>query len=546
MTSTVGRDMERPSFDMPDDRTPRLTSRTVSQLTWFCVIVGVGLRLARYGMNFPLWWDESFVATNFLRRGYFDLLRPLDYGQVCPLLFLWIELAVTKLLGFSEWTLRLFPLLCSVASLFLFMHLAKRLTSGVTLVLTVAIFAVSYHPIRHAADVKPYASDLLTSLLLIVLAVEWWRRPDRSGWLWGLVGFTPIALALSHPAVFVAGGIGLALACPVWQTGRLRVIGAWCCYLIAMVGTFGVLYVVFTEAQSDATLSVMQADWNQAFPPLNSVAALGRWLLTIHAGHLMAYPCGGAQGASALTLLLFCLGILVLVRQKHFVPVFILMSPFSLALVAAALHRYPYGGAARFMQYLAPSICLLTGVGASCVLNWVPGHGRRLRILRLGLFGLVVVGIVPQVGESLHPYRSEHALRARQFAQAFWPSLCRDAEVACLRWDLSVGEWNSIHLSIPVYLCNQKIYSPQRRRSAGPHWDEVSPDRPLRCVLSDPEHVDRIALQTWLQSMRKRFLLRSKKTISVNMSLNRSSPRWESYTIFEFIPRPCDELVTLR
>ena len=52
-------------------------------------------------MNYPLWWDEAFVAVNFIRRDYLDLLRPLNYGQVCPILFLWCELTVVKILGFS-------------------------------------------------------------------------------------------------------------------------------------------------------------------------------------------------------------------------------------------------------------------------------------------------------------------------------------------------------------------------------------------------------------------------------------------------------------
>ena len=75
-------------------------------------------------MDYPLWWDEAFVAVNFIRRDYIDLLRPLDYGQVCPILFLWSELALVKLLGFSEWSLRLFPLVCAVASVVLFRHVA--------------------------------------------------------------------------------------------------------------------------------------------------------------------------------------------------------------------------------------------------------------------------------------------------------------------------------------------------------------------------------------------------------------------------------------
>ena len=141
-------------------------SRRLDTLTWAFVGLGVVLRLVRYAMNFPLWGDESFVAVNFIARGYRDLLRPLDYGQICPLLFLWIERWVVVHLGFSEWTLRLFPLVCGVSSVFLFRHVAGCVVGGLPLLLAVAIFAVSFHPIRHAAEVKPYASDLLVALVL--------------------------------------------------------------------------------------------------------------------------------------------------------------------------------------------------------------------------------------------------------------------------------------------------------------------------------------------------------------------------------------------
>ena len=101
---------------------------------------------------------------NFLRRGYLDLLLPLEYGQICPILFLWAELTAVKLFGFSEMSLRLCPLICGVASVFLFRHTAGRMLKGPALLMAVAIFAVSIHPIRHSADAKPYASDLLVAL----------------------------------------------------------------------------------------------------------------------------------------------------------------------------------------------------------------------------------------------------------------------------------------------------------------------------------------------------------------------------------------------
>ena len=130
-------------------------------------MAGCILRVVTFALNFPLWGDEAFVAVNLITRGYRDLLRPLDYGQICPLLFLWLELTAVKLFGFSEWSLRLIPTLCSVASVFLFAHMAGRVTRGPARLLAVAIFAVAYYPIRHGAEVKPYSTDLLAALILL-------------------------------------------------------------------------------------------------------------------------------------------------------------------------------------------------------------------------------------------------------------------------------------------------------------------------------------------------------------------------------------------
>jgi hypothetical protein len=205
-------------------REARQADRWLERATWAFVALGVLLRIARYLMDYPLWWDEAFVAVNFIGRDYCDLLRPLDYGQVCPILFLWCELTIVKLLGFSEWSLRLFPLVCALAGVVLFRHVAGRVVRGLPLLLAVAIFATSFQPILHAADVKPYASDLLAALILVAIAFEWTRTPDRAGWMWVMAAIAPISIALSHPAIFVAAGNLLGLA--PWVVKR-RQRGIW-------------------------------------------------------------------------------------------------------------------------------------------------------------------------------------------------------------------------------------------------------------------------------------------------------------------------------
>ena len=527
----------RPLELMPKDGQAVWTERKQRQALRAFVALGVALRVARYLMDYPLWWDEAFVAVNFLRRGYLDLLRPLDYGQVCPLLFLWVELTIVKVAGFSEWSLRLFPLLCAVSSVFLFRYAAGLIFRGVPLLLAVAIFAVSFHPIRHAADLKPYAGDLLASLGLLTLSLAWWKRPERPVWMWTLAAIVPLALAISHPAVFVAGGIGLGLAPAVLQTGRRAVWLAYVTFLLVTIATFLGLFAVFTGSQASATLSAMQEQWGQGFPPIGPLLALGRWFVTVHTGGMFAYPCGGERGASGLTLLLFVVGIVVLCQRGRATIAAVCLGPFVLAIVAAALRRYPYGGvahgsSARIMQYLAPGICLLAGLGLAALIVRVRNPRRRPCLLLAGLIALALIGVVPLAIDANHPHRTAHADRARRFAREFWPKVCEDGEPVCLRWDLGLGDWNSTNLNVAVYLCNQRIYSPLRRQDHTAHWNNVSEKRPLRCVLS-LSNPDDARVGALLPGFRQR----SRRLFDVNMAEPGNQPRSERYVVYEFVPR---------
>ena len=491
-------------------------------------------------MDYPLWWDEAFVAVNFIRRDYLELLRPLDYGQVCPILFLWIELTIVKLLGFSEWSLRLFPLGCGLVSVVLFRHVAGRVLQGVPLLLAVAIFAVAYHPIRHAADVKPYASDLLAALVLIAAAFEWWRMPERAVGMWALAAIAPVALAYLIRRSSWLAGLPWVSSRASPKPRRLPVWIAYATFSLSTVGSFLALYLTFTRSQAHATLAGMQVQWVAAFPPLANPLKLMGWFLTVHTGSMFAYPCGGERGASSLTLLLFLIGAWTMWTRGHKAIVLTCLAPFGLAIVAAAIRRYPYGGVAdgspaRVMQYLAPSICLLTGLGFAIVVGCFRSRSEGGWVFRIGLVVLVAAGVVPLVAEAGHPFRSIHAQRARQFAREFWPTFESQAEPVCLRWDLGLGAWDSTNLNVAVYLCNQMIYAPRRHEAREPCLQRVSANRPLRCVLSLEDPADR-PVRDWLAAMKNRYRLRECRQVVVDMAAQGAKPRSERYVVYEFVP----------
>jgi hypothetical protein len=501
------------------------------------VALGVFLRVGRYLTNYPVWGDEAFLALNVLRRGYLDLRSPLEYGQICPILFLWAELTAIKLFGFSEMSLRLCPLICGVGSVFLFRRVAGRLLGGPALLLAVAIFAVSVHPIRHSADAKPYASDLLVALGLLALAIEWWRSSERTGWLWMLVGFAPIALAGSFPAALVEGGIGLALAPSVFRTRRRGPKIALAAYFLVVAGTFAALFFGYMHGQqTGVSLPALQSYWADSFPPLDSPARLASWLIATHAGRMFAYPGGGARGASSATLLLVIVGAVVLWRRGHRTTLALLIMPMGVAMMAAALRLYPYGGEARIMQYAAPAICLMAGLGLSTVLGCFSRPPVRAKAIRVAAITLGVAGVVLLADDFRHPYRTIYDQQAREFARRFWPEQAQGAELACLQWDFRIKRRHVAYSRTAIYLCNQQIYSPSRRQGGAPRWTLVTPERPLRCIAFELPFQSPEAT-AWLESMKTRYTLRRRAELVVPTTGLDLKPLDDHIMVLEFQPK---------
>ncbi|HEX5272264.1 MAG TPA: glycosyltransferase family 39 protein, partial [Gemmataceae bacterium] len=276
-------------------------------LTFLLVALGVACRLVRYFLRFPIWGDEAFVCNNFLERDYLGLTRVLEYGQVVPVLFLWLELTVVRLLGTSELAVRLVPLLAGVLSLGLFWRLARSTVGPWAAVVAVGMLACARWPVSMSTFVKPYSFDLLMSLVLLVPAAEWLRRPDRLRWPLLSALVTPFAVLASYPAVFVAGAVSLALLPTAWRSGR-RGRSLFVVQNLLMAAAFLGSYWVVGREQLDPVAGVVRSYlrdyWADAFPP-SSPWPLAKWLVLTHTGQMMAYPAGASSGGSTVTFLLF-------------------------------------------------------------------------------------------------------------------------------------------------------------------------------------------------------------------------------------------------
>ncbi|MDA7977336.1 MAG: glycosyltransferase family 39 protein [Pirellulales bacterium] len=501
--------------------------------------LGLALRLARYLLDFPLWGDETMLAVNFLDRGYLDLALPLDNLQISPLLFSWIELSATKIFGFSASSLRLFPVLCGLASLSAFWWLARRFCSGAALVVAVAVFSVSYYLIRHATEIKPYSSDLCASLLYLVLAVKV-ASSWRAKW-WALLGvLTPALVMLSYPIVFVAGGVSLFLLAAAEDRTSKSFWLPWGLFNLALVGTFLGNYWLIASAHYVRTYTQgVGAMWIEGWPPISRPGELIVWAIREHTGRMFAYPIGGKNGGSAVTFVLFLLGVWRMWSWRdHRTYLVLLLSPFFLGFLAAAMQKYPYGGSARTMLYLAPSICLLAGIGGGWLLERITCSMRKKRMLVTAFGVLTVLGGINFARDLIRPYKTIEDQRLEAFAQWLWTDYGQDCELVCAGTDLGYSpygkNWNE---AAHDYRCWQRSYSARHRARQAPDWDSVSPERPLKLVMYHvtQAEVDLARLQSMLDELGRDYDLVGRETLPVNPHADSVYAR--QYDIYTFTPK---------
>lgn len=392
------------------------------------VILAAGLtaRLVRYLLNFPLWGDEAFVAVNFLPRPdgagpptYADLFSPLLYGQIVPLAFSWAALTVTRLAGLSEYALRFVSLASDVAALALLWGALRWNFSRRTTLLAVAFLAAAYYPIRHACEVKPYSLDLLVATSLLAAGMALRARPaSLPRWLL-MILLVAVAPWCSYPATFVLGGVGLMLLAVAARRPSVLTIGGLVGVGVVSAASFLVMYFLYAHPHAEAAARIKLIDmWQQAFPPVGEPWKLPIWAILIHTGNMLAYPVGGKNGGSLITLVLVVAGAAALWRSRRRDLLLLLLGPLVFNFIAAAAEKYPYGGTVRTSMFMAPAFCLLAGLGLAALLHRYVAAPHRRGALRVAAAVFVVIAIGSAVRDLIEPFKKQANAEARRVVTA--------------------------------------------------------------------------------------------------------------------------------
>jgi len=385
--------------------------RWIPRLTAALVLLGILFRLRFYFFNRSLWFDEALLTVNIISRPFDALVPPLEFHQGAPFGFLALEKAAIAAFGTSEYALRAVPLLAAVAALLLLFYLCRRILSVEATLVTVGLFALSTGQIGYSAEVKPYSMDAAVALLVTLVAITaaaTLRRRDLA--VLALTGAA--AVWFSYPAAFVLAGIGICLGFSAlgrrdWaRVTHLAAIG------VAWAISFAICYLITVRPIArDRFVSDM---WADAFMPWSVSYWTLDWVLGQTLG-LFKDPVG--MTLSGLGVFGFLAGWAANNRAWR-LQRWILASPLAVAFAAAAIHRYPFDG--RFLNFAAPAVLCIVGVGIARVADL-----SRLKApaIALSLVALVFLDPVrdasflalrPQGREEIRPvldYVRQHELR---------------------------------------------------------------------------------------------------------------------------------------
>jgi hypothetical protein len=322
-----------------------------NNLTILCAaifLVGAAFRLSQYIANRSLWDDEAMLALNIVNRSVGGLLQPLDDNQGAPLGFLLVEKLLTVLFGNTDYVLRVFPLICGVASIWGMYALAKRIfVEPVAIIAAVVLFTFADRLIYYASEVKQYSSDVLLCLLLLYAIARTLERNRCTRDFVRLAAAGTVAIGFSHPALFILAGGGCTLGIEfIFNRDWRNTIKLGC---VAVVWSVSFLALYFISLRHLSANRALFEYWSYAFMPLPPWRNWGWFIETPRTIVGLGLP-------PQITVALLAVGtISISVRRWQYG--LMLLLPILFTLIASALHKYPFSD--RLVLFLKPIMLLL-------------------------------------------------------------------------------------------------------------------------------------------------------------------------------------------
>ena len=315
-------------------------------LTALIIFYGIFLRIKVYLASTPFWYDEALLGISFYKINFIDIFKGIsDYTKIPPLWGLSIKLII-QIFGYSAQSLRLMPFLASIISLFSFFILLKNTFKNNLAILTgLIIFAVNYRLLYYCAEFRPYASDVLVCILLLLSYkyISFKNLPPPRAFLYTAISI--ILILFSFPSIIVIPAM-IITKCIEEKHFNHK------CLLIFFGIFITCIYLYFIDRNCYQFMNyywnhIEIAFWDFSITSLNNLFSnLYKYIFDLNRESIIQY----------FDMALCTLGFVLFIKNKQ-QEGYLILFIFLTALLASLLKIFPFGY--RHGLYLIPIVILL-------------------------------------------------------------------------------------------------------------------------------------------------------------------------------------------
>ena len=355
------------------------------------LLSGVTLSLVGFIYNRSLWRDEAGLALNIINKNGLELLKPLDYRQVAPILFLQLEKLFSILLPHCEYGLRVLPLLCFWFSLYFFYRILKlTFKNDYTIIFALSLFVYNYNLIYYSSEVKQYICDVFVLTYIYYFTLKSYKKEESRYYLLGILGCVSIFLSNVSPIILFSCFIYLFYNSLINKKIYFKYMT-----IISFVWGITFLSYYYYFIHGHPLRDYMVTYWSNAFMPHNLFSADFYLFLVDKFKMLFDSPYGIMDKILLPALYLF--GFVTLTIGRKTGILLIMLIPIFLHLLLSAFKLYPFD--LRLILYTIPVVIIITSFGFEYLMNIVFTNLKieRFRLLAI-LIPLLLLFVLCSVG----------------------------------------------------------------------------------------------------------------------------------------------------
>jgi len=350
----------------------------LSAFFFLTILIGIFLAIYQFIFNRSLWLDEASLALNIINRDFIELTKPLDYVQVAPIGFLFVEKVFVSVLGKNEFSLRIFSLISFLISIpYLYFLSNKLLRNQMMALMAASIYCITLSLINYSSEVKQYSIDVLLTILILYYCLTIQLNKNSSLVILSIIG--SIAIWFSNTSIiilFVAGSYLIYFE--GLQNKNFKIVSIFVFWLIS----FFIYYFLFIFDHPSKEVVVAYWRYENGFLPLNILSKEFCYFFFGIFNSIYSYLLGFGS-FWFIPFIISVISVIALFKERQFTLIYFCLAPILVHVLLSGLELYPFKD--RLILYVAPLTIIIFTFGLYSIFNFIND-----RIIHIPSFLLVV------------------------------------------------------------------------------------------------------------------------------------------------------------